>query len=73
MKKLLCSLLPVLSISLLSGCAVSGPRVWVEPPRMYVPAVVVEPAPAVIVVEERHYHGHPKKHKRYYQRCNRCD
>lgn len=73
MKKLLCSLLPVLSISLLSGCAVSGPRVWVEPPRMYVPAVVVEPAPAVIVVEERHYHGHPKKHKRHYHRCHRCD
>jgi len=62
----------ILSAVITSGCAVSGPRVWVEPPAIYVPAVVVEPAPTVVVVEERHYHSSHKRH-RHYSGCNRCN
>jgi len=56
----------------LTGCVVRGPSVWVEPPRYYGPAVIVEPVPTVVVFEERHYHqdrhhSH-KKQKRHYHR-----
>ena len=58
----------------LTGCVVRGPSVWVEPPGYYGTAVIVEPRPAVIVVEERHYdqdrhyHKKQKKQKRHYHR-----
>jgi hypothetical protein len=71
MKKALFLTSSVAALLTLSGCVVRGPSVWVEPPTYYGPAVIIEPRPEVIVVEERHYHQdrhYHKKHKRHYHR-----
>jgi predicted small lipoprotein YifL len=72
MKKALLMTASIAALLTLTGCAVRGPTVWVEPPVYYGPAVIVEPRPTVVVVEERHYyqdrhyHKKHKKHKRHY-------
>jgi hypothetical protein len=74
MKKTLFLTSSIAVLLTLTGCVVRGPSVWIEPPSYYGPAVIVEPVPTVVVVEERyyhqdrHYHKPQKKHKRHYHR-----
>lgn len=71
MKKALFLASSIAALLTLTGCAVRGPSVWIEPPRYYVPVMVVEPAPAVVIYEQRHYHEdrhYHKKQKRHYHR-----
>lgn len=74
MKKALFLTSSIAVLLTLTGCVVRGPSVWVEPAGYYGPAVIVEPRPTVVVVEERHYHQDrhyhkpQKKHKRHYHR-----
>lgn len=68
MKKALFLTSSIAVLLTLTGCVVRGPGIWVEPPGYYGTAVIVEPRPTVVVVEERHYyqdrHYH-KKHKKH--------
>ncbi len=73
MKKALLMTTSIAALLTLTGCAVRGPTVWVEPPAYYGPAVIVEPTPVIVVEErhyyqDRHYHKKHKKHKRHYHR-----
>jgi hypothetical protein len=67
MKKALFLASSVAVLLTLTGCVVRGPTMWVEPHNYHGSAVIVEPRPTVIVVEERHYHQDRHYHKKYKQ------